>query len=216
MAAPLIAALTCSALIRPLRLRGRRDLPQLVEEGPIVERVRNIAARLGVAPPPVRTFGTFGALQAYAAIASPLRPTLLLSDGILQRLGPEEVDVVIGHELAHVLNGSLWLMPAIWSAASTLGLLLVGLAAPAWNAGALEAVFALSIPLLLPLFAAINRSNERWCDLRGARAVGFATGVRGLGKVHSALTLPNDGWLALALHAVSTHPPRAARLQALR
>ena len=216
MAATLIAALTCSALIRPLRLRGRRDLPQLVEEGPIVERVRNIAARLGVAPPPVRTFGTFGALQAYAAIASPLRPTLLLSDGILQRLGPEEVDVVIGHELAHVLNGSLWLMPAIWSAASTLGLLLVGLAAPAWNAGALEAVFALSISLLLPLFAAINRSNERWCDLRGARAVGFATAVRGLDKVHSALTLPNDGWLAFALHAVSTHPPRAARLQALR
>src|SRR5262249_33482013 len=184
--ATLVATLTCSAMIRPLRLRGRRDLPQLVEEGPIVDRVRGIAARLGVAAPPVRTFGTLGALQAYAAVASPLRPTLLLSDGILQRLTPEEVDVVIGHELGHVLNGSLWLMPAIWSAASTLSLLLVGFAAPGWTRGAGEAVFALFISLLLPLFAAVNRSNERRCDLRGPPPVAFAHAGAGLDKWHTA------------------------------
>ena len=66
-----------------------------------MDRVRSVATRMGVAPPPVRIFGTFGALQAFAAIGSPLRPTLLLSDGILQRLAPEEVDAVIGHELGH-------------------------------------------------------------------------------------------------------------------
>jgi len=214
--ATLLAAATCATMLRQLRLRGRGDVPQLVEEGPIVDRVRDVAMRMGVTPPPVRTFGTFGALQAYAAVGSAMRPTLFLSDGILQRLTPEEADAVIGHELAHVLNGSIWLMPAIWTSSAALSVLLAGLAAPGWDAGGGEAVFTLFFSLLLPLFAAINRSNERWCDMRGAQAVGFANAVRGLDKAHTAFPLPNDGWLAFAVHAVSTHPPRAARLQALR
>ena len=40
-------------------------------------------------------------------------PSLAVTDGILHRLSASERDAIIGHELAHVANRSLWVLVSV-------------------------------------------------------------------------------------------------------
>src|SRR5262249_17040552 len=183
--------------------------------GPVVDQVSRVARRMGVQPPPVRLVGTLGQLQAFAVTVSPLRPSLLIGDGILQRLGPAEVEAILGHELAHVANGSLWFLSTAFASSAALAVLLFGLAQRvAWSSPVL--VLFGCWGFLGPLYAAVSRPNERWCDLRAARAIGFKAMSSALDKIHTTLPFSLSGWRSLLVHAVATHPSRAARLASLR
>ncbi|HMA35411.1 MAG TPA: M56 family metallopeptidase [Chloroflexia bacterium] len=46
--------------------------------------------------------------RPWALVAHPLRPTLVLSTGLLALLDVEELDAVLGHELLHLRRGDLW------------------------------------------------------------------------------------------------------------
>jgi Zn-dependent protease with chaperone function len=216
VAAWTFSVLMCSRMVVPLRLGGRGDLPPVAATGPVVERVGKVARRMGLPPPPVRLVGTLGQLQAFAVTVSPLRPSLLIGDGILQRLKPSEVEAVLGHELAHVANGSLWFLSAAFSAAAAMALLFLGLSEASGLEHAPWLVAFGCWGMLGPLYAAISRPNERWCDLRAARTVGFGSMSGAVDKIHTTLPFPLSGWRSLLVHAVATHPSRAARLAHLR
>ena len=210
------AVLMCMRMVVPLRLVGRGEAPPISSAGPVVDRVVATAAQLGVPPPPVRLLGTLGQLHSFAAAVSPLRPSLLISDGILQRLKPAEADAVLGHELAHIVNGSLWLIPTAFAGSIALGVLLLGLSDPMDASGAPWLVALGCWGMVGPVYAAVSRPNERWCDLHAARAVGFAAMSSALDKIHTTLPVPLTGWRSVLVHAVATHPSRASRLAHLR
>jgi Zn-dependent protease with chaperone function len=209
------STLLCARMLGPLR--GQAQLGGFASAEPTVEeRVRAVARRLGVKAPSVRSVRTLGNLRAFAAVVSPMRPTLLVSDGILQRLSASEVDAILAHELAHLKNRTLWHIPLVFSGSTSLALLLMGVAADENSVFQPLIIVAAFLGVMLPLYSVYSRPNERWCDLRAARAVGFRTTADALDKIHTALPLPDRGWRAWLAYAVTTHPPRLARLAHLR
>lgn len=94
--------------------RGRRQLARIRAEAQpcqdyaLIDAVRQRAARLGVKAPRVRTS---------AAIAEPLlagarRPVILLPQALANSTDARRLELVCGHELAHLRRGDNWRIPA--------------------------------------------------------------------------------------------------------
>src|SRR5207249_11255605 len=88
-------------------LRFRRLLGRLTPAAVLQERTQHLARRLGVARCPL--------VYLVAAPISPLvwalggRARLLVPAGLWQRLGEEQRDLLLAHELAHLRRGDPWL-----------------------------------------------------------------------------------------------------------
>jgi Zn-dependent protease with chaperone function/tetratricopeptide (TPR) repeat protein len=201
-------ALLALGSMRALRRPGEAQALPLVTDAGLLDRVARLSARLGVALPQVRLLGTLGAMQAMAWAGGLVTPTLLLADGILARLTPDEQDGIVGHELAHLANGSLWMISVLGSVSGI--------------AVALAGAHELFLPMLGPMAVFwtlrpfVSRRVELACDLRAARAVGFPQMASALDKIHAVHTISNEGLLARLFYATATHPPRAVRYERLR
>ena len=79
--------------------------PQNVDEAWIVETVRKFADKAGIGMPEVGIFE--GAPNAFATCAFKNSALVAVSTGLLQGMTREEVEAVIGHEIAHVANGDM-------------------------------------------------------------------------------------------------------------
>jgi heat shock protein HtpX len=71
----------------------------------IVETVRRLSTQAGVAMPEVAVFA--GAPNAFATGAFKNSALVAVSTGLLQSMTREEVEAVIGHEVAHIANGDM-------------------------------------------------------------------------------------------------------------
>jgi len=115
LASCLASSMSLKMLNAP-RLAGLKKPLPLLEDPGLLARIAEISSRMGVPVPRTRVAGTLGHLQALSGVFGVQAPSLLLADGILHRLTPGERDAIIAHELAHLSNGSLWLVPACTSA----------------------------------------------------------------------------------------------------
>lgn len=94
--------------------RGRRRLAairasaQPCQDTALTEAVRLRAARLGVKPPPVRV----SAEIAEPLLAGARRPVILLPETLVQSTDAQRLELVCGHELAHLKRGDNWRIPA--------------------------------------------------------------------------------------------------------
>lgn len=197
------------AIGRPVRLKhSREELPLVVDEQ-FNSRVAELAAAIGVRPPVVRLVRSLSGVQEAAAFAGGLpAPSLVVTDGILHRLAPEERDAIVAHELAHVANGSLWWLTCVTPAAAVGGLATAGV-----TGGWFAVLFGLA--LRVGLLRIVSRFFERDCDRRAAEVIGFGTMHSALGKIHAAHVLHDTGWRSVLVYATSTHPSRVERLAAL-
>ncbi len=91
--------------------------PQNVDEAWIVETVRKFADKAGIGMPEVGIFE--GAPNAFATGAFKNSALVAVSTGLLQGMTREEVEAVIGHEVAHIANGDMVTMTLIQGVMNT-------------------------------------------------------------------------------------------------
>jgi heat shock protein HtpX len=93
------------------------EQPQNVDEAWIVETVRRFADKAGIGMPEVGIFE--GAPNAFATGAFKNSALVAVSTGLLQGMTREEVEAVIGHEVAHIANGDMVTMTLIQGVMNT-------------------------------------------------------------------------------------------------
>ncbi len=91
--------------------------PQNADEAWIVETVRKFADKAGIGMPEVGIFD--GEPNAFATGAFKNSALVAVSTGLLQGMTREEIEAVIGHEIAHVANGDMVTMTLIQGVMNT-------------------------------------------------------------------------------------------------
>jgi heat shock protein HtpX len=81
------------------------DTPQSADEVWLVNSVRGFAEKAGIGMPEVAIFQ--GAPNAFATGAFKNSSLVAVSTGLLESMTREEVEAVIGHEVAHIANGDM-------------------------------------------------------------------------------------------------------------
>jgi heat shock protein HtpX len=82
------------------------DSPRNQTEAWLVETVRRHAQRAGIGMPEVAIYEA-PEMNAFATGATKNSSLVAVSTGLLQQMEKDEVDAVLGHEIAHVANGDM-------------------------------------------------------------------------------------------------------------
>jgi heat shock protein HtpX len=93
------------------------ETPQSEPEAWLVETVRRLAEKAGVGMPEVAIYE--GEPNAFATGAFKNSALVAVSTGLLQGMTREEVEAVVGHEIAHVANGDMVTMTLIQGVMNT-------------------------------------------------------------------------------------------------
>ena len=91
--------------------------PQNADEAWIVQTVQRFAEKAGIGMPEVAIYD--GEPNAFATGAFKNSALVAVSTGLLQNMTREEVEAVIGHEVAHVANGDMVTMTLIQGVMNT-------------------------------------------------------------------------------------------------
>ena len=91
--------------------------PQTADEAWIVQTVQKFAEKAGIGMPEVAIYD--GAPNAFATGAFKNSALVAVSTGLLQGMTRDEVEAVIGHEVAHVANGDMVTMTLIQGVMNT-------------------------------------------------------------------------------------------------
>jgi len=83
----------------------------------LVETVRRLAQKAGISTPEVAIYD--GAANAFATGAFKNSALVAVSTGLLQSMNREEVEAVLGHEVAHVTNGDMVTLTLIQGVVNT-------------------------------------------------------------------------------------------------
>ena len=93
------------------------DQPRNQDEAWIVETVRKFADKAGIGMPEVGIFE--GDPNAFATGAFKNSALVAVSTGLLESMTHEEIEAVIGHEVAHIANGDMVTMTLIQGVMNT-------------------------------------------------------------------------------------------------
>lgn len=219
------------------------DQPQNSTELWLVNTVRQLAERAGIAMPEVAVYD--GEPNAFATGAFKNSALVAVSTGLLQGMNRDEVEAVLGHEVAHIANGDMVTLTLIQGVVNTFvvflarvvgffvdKVLLRGNDDRGPGIGYMVTVFVCEIVFGLVasiIVAWFSRQREFRADAGSASLLGSAVPMQhalarlgGLepGALPSSMSASGisgggGGWGAL----FSTHPPmeeRIAALQALR
>ena len=97
------------------------EQPRNADEAWIVDTVRQFADKAGIGMPEVGIFE--GDPNAFATGAFRDSALVAVSTGLLHNMTKEEVEAVIGHEVAHIANGDMVTMTLIQGVMNTLSLI---------------------------------------------------------------------------------------------
>jgi heat shock protein HtpX len=215
------------------------DAPSNSTELWLVDTVKKLADRAGIGMPEVAVYE--GEANAFATGAFKNSAMVAVSTGLLESMTRDEVEAVLGHEIAHVANGDMVTMTLIQGVVNTFVVFLsrvVGylvdraLSRDSNNSGpgigymitviVCQIVFGIAASIIVAWF---SRHREFRADAGSARLLGspqpMVKALARLGGVEAS-SLPqgiaslgiNDkpGFLGL----FSTHPPIEERIAALR
>ncbi len=93
------------------------DPPQTADEQWIVSTVKRLADKAGIGMPEVAIFE--GAPNAFATGAFRDSSLVAVSTGLLESMSREEIEAVIGHEIAHIANGDMVTLTLIQGVVNT-------------------------------------------------------------------------------------------------
>jgi STE24 endopeptidase len=215
-------------LILPLFYKQR---PLAEQYAPLRERLLDLAQRAGTYVEGVYSFDMSRRTRAANAALVGMGRTrrILLGDTLLENFSPDEIEVVLAHELAHHVHRDIPLFITVQSGINLLLLFLVsralaflspllGVPRPADPASlplllGLAAAFAL---LGMPLGNAFSRWRERLADAFALRMTAnpqaFVSAMVRLADQNLADADP-ERWVVLLL---ASHPPIRERIQAAR
>jgi heat shock protein HtpX len=214
------------------------DQPRNQDEAWIVETVRKFADKAGIGMPEVGIFE--GDPNAFATGAFKNSALVAVSTGLLESMTHEEIEAVIGHEVAHIANGDMVTMTLIQGVMNTFVVFLsrvIGYAVDSFlrkndsentGPGIGYMVTTVVLDILLGFVAAIivawfSRQREFRADAGAAQLMGrkqpMINALARLGGVHTAELPKSMAAMGIAGgigQLFSTHPPieeRIARLQ---
>jgi heat shock protein HtpX len=218
-----------------LKMYGAREVGP---EHPLHSTVTRLASRAGLPEPKVYIIPD-ASPNAFATGRNPEHAAVAATEGVLRLLNREELEGVIGHELAHIKNRDI----LISSVAATIAAAITMVARFAMFFGGSRdddgergnPIAAIAMVLLAPIAAmliqsAISRSREYAADAGGAAIAGSPLGlVSALRKLESVgKRVPLDANPATAHMFIvkpfalsgltslfSTHPPTERRVEAL-
>ncbi len=214
------------------------EQPRNADEAWIVDTVRRLADKAGIGMPEVGIFE--GDPNAFATGAFRDSALVAVSTGLLQNMTHDEIEAVLGHEVAHIANGDMVTMTLIQGVMNTFVIFIsriVGYAVDSFlrrndeeRSGPGIGYFVTSIvmEILLGFVAAIivawfSRQREFRADAGAAQLMGrkqpMINALARLGGLHTA-ELPK----AVAAMGIaggigklfSTHPPIEERIAALQ
>ena len=212
--------------------------PSNQDEAWIVETVRKFADKAGIGMPEVGIFE--GDPNAFATGAFKNSALVAVSTGLLQSMTHEEIEAVIGHEVAHIANGDMVTMTLIQGVMNTFVVFLsrvIGYAVDSFlnknnenRSGPGIGYYATTIVLdiLLGFLASIivawfSRQREFRADAGAAQLMGrrqpMINALARLGGVHTAELPKNMAAMGIAGgigQLFSTHPPIEERIAALQ
>lgn len=214
------------------------EQPRNQDEAWIVETVRKFAETAGIGMPEVGIFE--GEPNAFATGAFKNSALVAVSTGLLESMTHEEIEAVIGHEVAHIANGDMVTMTLIQGVMNTFVVFLsrvIGYAVDSFlrkgdsqNAGPGigYTITTVILDILLGfvgsmIVAWFSRQREFRADAGAARLMGrkqpMINALARLGGVHPA-ELPK-GLAAMGIAGgmgqwFSTHPPIEERIAALQ
>jgi len=188
---------------------SQEALPE-VDDPDVLADVKRICEQMKLPETVVHTFPSFGGSLVVQAFAGGVgTSSITVSDGVLLRLEPHERNAIIGHELGHIANGSLWWYPATASIACVATVAFVVavpfLVALLWG-----------IACYMGLFRIVSRVFEYDCDQRAARAVGHRETIHALDKIYSASPIHNTNFRSYLAFTLATHPSHEERLSAIQ
>ena len=214
------------------------EQPRNQDEAWIVETVRRFADKAGIGMPEVGIFE--GDPNAFATGAFRDSALVAVSTGLLYNMTREEVEAVIGHEVAHIANGDMVTMTLIQGVMNTFVVFIsrvVGYAVDSFlrrgdneNSGPGIGYFVTTIvmDIVLGFLAAIivawfSRQREFRADAGAAQLMGrkqpMINALARLGGLHSA-PLPKSmaafGIAGGIGQLFSSHPPIEERIAALQ
>ncbi len=211
------------------------EQPSTPEEAWIVETVRKLADKANIGMPEVGIYE--GAPNAFATGAFKNSALVAVSTGLLQSMNREEVEAVLGHEIAHIANGDMVTLTLIQGVVNTFVIYLSRIASSLisggrdseGNASGGNFMVTMVLQLVLGFFASaivawFSRQREFRADAGSADLMGQS---RSMQNALARLGGLVPGELPANMQAMgitgglgklfSTHPPmeeRIARLQA--
>jgi heat shock protein HtpX len=214
------------------------EQPRNADEAWIVETVRRFADKAGIGMPEVGIFE--GDPNAFATGAFKNSALVAVSTGLLHNMTREEVEAVIGHEVAHVANGDMVTMTLIQGVMNTFVVFLsrvIGYAVDSFlrkgdneNSGPGMGYYITSMVLDIVLgflagmiVAWFSRHREFRADAGAAQLMGrkqpMINALARLGGLHTAELPKSMAALGIAGglgKLFSTHPPIEERIAALQ
>jgi len=212
--------------------------PRNADEAWIVDTVRRFADKAGIGMPEVGIFE--GEPNAFATGAFRDSALVAVSTGLLYNMSKEEVEAVIGHEVAHIANGDMVTMTLIQGVMNTFVVFLsrvVGYAVDSFlrkndeestGPGMGYFVTTIVLDILLGFLAAIivawfSRQREFRADAGAAQLMGrkqpMINALARLGGLHSGELPKSVAAMGIAGgigQLFSTHPPIEERIAALQ
>lgn len=212
--------------------------PQTADEAWIVQTVQKFADKAGIGMPEVAIYD--GAPNAFATGAFKNSALVAVSTGLLQSMTKEEVEAVIGHEVAHVANGDMVTMTLIQGVMNTFVVFLsraIGYAVDSFlrrgsdsNSGpgigymvttiVLDIVFGVVAAIIVAWF---SRQREFRADAGAAQLMGrkqpminALARLGGLAPGELPKTMQAMGIVGGLGKLFSTHPPMQERIDALQ
>ena len=214
------------------------EQPRNADEAWIVDTVRRLADKAGIGMPEVGIFE--GDPNAFATGAFRDSALVAVSTGLLQNMTHDEIEAVLGHEVAHIANGDMVTMTLIQGVMNTFVIFIsriVGYAVDSFlrrndeeRSGPGIGYFVTSIvmEILLGFVAAIivawfSRQREFRADAGAAQLMGrkqpMINALARLGGLHTAELPKAVSAMGIAGgigKLFSTHPPIEERIAALQ
>lgn len=207
--------------------------PASATERWLLDTVARLAQGAGIGMPEVAVFDSPTA-NAFATGANKNAALVAVSTGLLQTMNADEIEAVLGHELSHVANGDMVTLALLQGVLNTFVMVFAHVLAAALDRDGrgrrgmgyyigyyvAQAVLGFAASLLVMWF---SRHREYRADAGGARLAGRDKMIAALERLQQAAqpeALPN-GMAAFGIAGgfsslLSTHPPLAARIRALR
>jgi heat shock protein HtpX len=226
------------------RLTGARviETPRNATESWLVNTVQRQAREAGIGMPEVAVYDSAD-VNAFATGMNRNNALVAVSTGLLERLGPKEVEAVLGHEVSHVANGDMVTLALLQGVVNTFVVFLsrvVGFIVdrvvfrtergygPGFFIASIAAQILLGI-LASTIVMWFSRRREFRADAGGAALAGrenMIAALEGLRRLHR----PDDSGLPESMQAFGisgghmsglkklflSHPPIEDRIAALR
>ena len=180
-----------------------------------------------------------GEVNAFATGASKNKSLVAVSSGLIEMMSPDEIQGVVGHEMAHILNGDMVTSTLLQGSLNTFTIVaarvlggIIDAAISKWENRGGGIGYLLIVNILNMVFGflawlvlmAHSRHREYKADLGGAKFTSKSAMIAGLKKLAQIYEnpVPQDGFATMKFSGggniaewFSTHPPLAKRIAAL-